>query len=41
MVEHDHVVILTLFELRAFVAPPDVKAAMNDIKPVATVPQIR
>ena len=35
-VEHDHVVIQTLFELTAFVAPPDVKLADNDIKPVAT-----
>jgi type IV pilus assembly protein PilO len=35
-VEHDHVVIQTLFELTAFVAPPDVKASTNDLKPVAT-----
>ncbi|WP_447987382.1 type 4a pilus biogenesis protein PilO [Nitrospira sp. Nam74] len=35
-VEHDHVVIQTLFELTAFVAPPDVKASTNDFKPVAT-----
>ena len=34
--EHDHVVIQTLFELTAFVAPPDVKASTNDLKPVAT-----
>lgn len=38
-VEHDHVVIQTFFELTAFVAPPEVKAAMNDIKPVATTPR--
>ena len=36
-VEHDHVVIQTLFELTAFVAPPDVKTAANDAKPQATV----
>ena len=35
-VEHDHVVIQTLFELTAFVAPPEVKMAANSIKPVAT-----
>ena len=35
-VEHDHVVIQTLFELTAFVAPPDVKASSNDLKPVTT-----
>ena len=35
-VEHDHVVIQTLFELTAFVAPPEVKAATTDLKPVAT-----
>jgi len=34
-VEHDHVVIQTLFELTAFVAPPEVKMAANSIKPVA------
>ena len=32
-VEHDHVVIQTLFELTAFVAPPEVKVAANSIKP--------
>jgi type IV pilus assembly protein PilO len=32
-VEHDHVVIQTLFELTAFVAPPDIKTAANDVKP--------
>lgn len=36
-VDHDHVVIQTLFELTAFVAPPDVKAATNALTPVATV----
>jgi len=36
-VEHDHVVIQTLFELTAFVAPPDVKTAVNEIKPVPNV----
>jgi type IV pilus assembly protein PilO len=36
-VEHDHVVIQTLFELTAFVAPPDVKPAVNEIKPVPNV----
>ncbi len=34
-VEHDHVVIQTLFELTAFVAPPEVKMATNTIKSVA------
>lgn len=35
-VDHEHVVIQTLFELTAFVAPPDVKAATNALTPVAT-----
>ena len=35
-VDHEHVVIQTLFELTAFVAPPDVKAATNAVTPVAT-----
>lgn len=34
-VEHDHVVIQTLFELTAFVAPPEVKAPTNDMKAAA------
>jgi hypothetical protein len=35
-VDHEHVVIQTLFELTAFVAPPDVKAATNVVPSVAT-----
>ncbi|MDF2457896.1 MAG: putative Type pilus biosis protein PilO [Nitrospira sp.] len=35
-VDHEHVVIQTLFELTAFVAPPEVKAATNVVPPVAT-----
>jgi type IV pilus assembly protein PilO len=35
-VDHEHVVIQTLFELTAFVAPPEVKAATNAVPPVAT-----
>ncbi|HTK87832.1 MAG TPA: type 4a pilus biogenesis protein PilO [Nitrospiraceae bacterium] len=40
-VEHDHVVIQTLFELTAFVAPPEVKMATNDIKPVPVAAAVR
>jgi type IV pilus assembly protein PilO len=35
-VDHEHVVIQTLFELTAFVAPPEVKAATSAVPPVAT-----
>jgi type IV pilus assembly protein PilO len=35
-VDHEHVVIQTLFELTAFVAPPELKTATNAVSPVAT-----
>lgn len=37
-IEHDHVVIQTLFELTAFVAPPDAKPVVPENKPVTNVP---